>query len=338
MNVIVAQPLNIRYGAPEVQADNLVTNYDPGEAVPVSGVVEGQAINGNNKWYKVDGLNYYIWSGGCFNTNVTPTAPLDGITLWGEMIQTAYLMYEKDKTQVQPNTDNCSLPTGWALDTWLTVEATATTPRYVAVKEFFGFSATDAQGNRVIVFRGTDSCIDWITDVEIKPENDSDMGGKVERGFDETVKSMKAIKADKSVQPFADWVKALDKNGKYIVTGHSLGASIATIAAASLATNGIAGIKVYLFATPKTGDPTFVANFNKAIPACEVIDNIPDLVPKVPPTLPPFINYGDVGQTYRIDSRTNSSIKQDILCFHSILTYLYMLGSTKFRLADKCKV
>ncbi|MCD7471757.1 hypothetical protein HAX54_012422 [Datura stramonium] len=84
------------------------------------------------------------------------------------------------------------------------------------------------------------------------------------------------------------------------VTGHSLGASLATMNAVDIAFNGINKssngkefpVTAFVFASPKVGDLSFVNAFNKLKHLHILrIHNLLDIVPKYPP-----LGYFDVGQ------------------------------------------
>lgn len=75
-----------------------------------------------------------------------------------------------------------------------------------------------------------------------------------------------------------------DKRKLYI-TGYSLGGALATLAAVDLASHfPLLHPKVYTFGSPRVGDPTFVAVFNKKISESIRIVNVYDYVPLEPQT------------------------------------------------------
>src|SRR5258708_19540816 len=71
----------------------------------------------------------------------------------------------------------------------------------------------------------------------------------------------------------------------FMVIGHSLGGSLATLTAAALAMLS-PGLKdkltIYTFASPRVGLLDFAASFNKAVGTSFRIWNTLDIVPKVP--------------------------------------------------------
>jgi hypothetical protein len=87
-------------------------------------------------------------------------------------------------------------------------------------------------------------------------------------------------------QDIYNGVKALQQKGvqSFIVTGHSLGGSMATLCSYHLAKAFGASIihSVYTFASPMVGNQTFVDDYNKLVPHCYRIANSKDIVAKIP--------------------------------------------------------
>jgi len=76
-----------------------------------------------------------------------------------------------------------------------------------------------------------------------------------------------------------------------IVTGHSLGGSLASIVAATLVKREIvpsSAIQVYTFGEPRTGDHAYAQLFNKLIPTNYRIVHNNDLIPHSPPC---YVNF-----------------------------------------------
>lgn len=133
-----------------------------------------------------------------------------------------------------------------------------------------------------VVFRGTKTISEWISDAEFAqvPYAYASGGGMVEQGFSAVYATIR--------DGIVDEVNALAQSGNYTtlyVTGHSLGASVATLAAPDLArATSFASPILYDFASPRTGAPTFASLVN-ALPTSWRVVNTNDEVPKLPPTV-----------------------------------------------------
>ncbi|MBX3026933.1 lipase family protein [bacterium] len=190
-----------------------------------------------------------------------------------------------------------------------TLQAQYLTPEHYPGEPFssevpIAFVATS--GNAIyVVFRGTKTIAEWISDATFTqvPYAPVSGGGKTETGFTtiyETVNT--AIIAE---------VNGLAASSGYTtlyVTGHSLGAALATLAAPELAraTRFSAPI-LYNFASPRVGDPEF-ASLVDALPTSWRIANSNDEVPKLPPAVavvfhgddPTFYFYEHIDSEYGI--------------------------------------
>jgi len=119
------------------------------------------------------------------------------------------------------------------------------------------------------------------------------------------------------------------------VTGHSLGASLATLNAVDIAFNGINKtsegkefpVTAFPFASPKVGDLQFKAAFDK-LKSLRVlkIHNLLDIVPKYPP-----IGYFDVGKELMIDTARSPYVKPpgDPASWHLLEPYLHGVAGTQ---------
>jgi triacylglycerol lipase len=144
----------------------------------------------------------------------------------------------------------------------------------------------------VLAFRGTESrCLkDWMTDADINLIEDC--YGEVHRGFSFGLNEI--------------WQEVLQKLATFrtqkqalFITGHSLGAALATLAAARLsAPNQVQG--VYTFGSPRVGNQDFVTCFDSVYSGCTFrFINNNDLVTRVAPR---EFGYRHVGQSLYFDS------------------------------------
>jgi triacylglycerol lipase len=140
--------------------------------------------------------------------------------------------------------------------------------------EPFGFVARDQASKAVfVVFRGTQSPEDWMSDLTFPQV--AHPWGRVEAGFWFLYAQCSA--------DVRNAVKSAGGSGKPIVTGHSLGAALALLAAADLADTGAA---MYSFAGPRVGDPAFANAFNRQVGQAWRVTNTEDVVTTVPLATP----------------------------------------------------
>jgi len=172
--------------------------------------------------------------------------------------------------------------------------------------DIWGYATSNA-GNPYIVFRGTqftsglDFAQEWAEDAASLPLKP--MGaGKVHLGFYGAYQALRqAVLA----------VASPAANGR-VITGHSLGAALATLCWADL------GGDLMTFASPRVGDPAFAtALWNGQTVR---IVNKPDIVPDVP-TDPPF-RHGGTPQTV---NGPGSAL--DRVLAHSLTSYAAGLGA-----------
>lgn len=131
----------------------------------------------------------------------------------------------------------------------------------------------------LICFRGTEvnEIEDWITDTRMELV-DGPMQGKVHSGFYDALSKVWQL-VDESL-------RKLDPRGnkRVFLTGHSLGAALAALAAARWHDEGRQVNAIYTFGQPRTGDHAFARNFNFAfMPRTFRLVNHNDLVTRMPP-------------------------------------------------------
>lgn len=160
-------------------------------------------------------------------------------------------------------------------------------------REFFLDKDTDTQAMlvehtgtphyAVLVFRGTEQVIeDSITDLKLGKFSVSGAKKDAHDGFEEALDSVWAdIEAA---------LKLLSANCPLFYTGHSLGAALATLAAAKHPPKAL-----YTFGSPQVGNQAFV-NSLPDIPIHRVVDD-QDIVTTLPP---PFVNFQHAGQEHKL--------------------------------------
>lgn len=144
-------------------------------------------------------------------------------------------------------------------------------------KELFGFIA-ESDNQIVIVFRGTHTTSDWISDAIANQTAYpyAKEGGLVHQGFLDIYRSARK-------QIIASLTKLSAQKTLYI-TGHSLGGSLAALCAADLATNTkFKAPSVYTYASPRAGNLAFASFFNRKTGPHYRMYNTNDIVPELPP-------------------------------------------------------
>lgn len=169
----------------------------------------------------------------------------------------------------------------------------------------FGFIAHDESSNALfVVFRGTMTPAEWLTNVQFKPGSEPFLNkeslGTVHRGFHKiytradrgpdpfrkrddkpSIKDTieRAIRGDSSATPP---VEPCSPESQVFVTGHSLGGALATLAALHIKEMHVFQTKpiLYAFANPRVGGLRFYEQFLDL--ECYRVANCEDIVPTLP--------------------------------------------------------
>lgn len=176
--------------------------------------------------------------------------------------------------------------------------------------QWFGFALAPTAANlgapNVIAIRGTRTAYEWVIDatavqVPIPFGWYSDGKFKLARvhlGF----LILFAYLAPQIVAATGEFTSTAGTQ----VAGHSLGSSLATLAAGFVKVkNLLAPVQLYTLATPRVGNDAFVSAFDFFVDAYRIV-NLSDLVPELPPTSAVIkykdhmvsVQYGDVGQEW----------------------------------------
>jgi len=174
-----------------------------------------------------------------------------------------------------------------------------------------------------IVFRGTMTNTEWFNDFNIRltPYHEKDLG-KVHDGFLRTYNPFR--------QPIRDSLQGKHLNRKLFITGHSLGAGLATLAAADLASEGIADSPtIYTFASPRVGDNQFATKYNELMEGRSFrITNSCDLATSIPFPVP-FLKFLG-GYFTHVETPVEFNIQtEDVGKNHNMETYLTALRSMR---------
>ena len=180
---------------------------------------------------------------------------------------------------------------------------------------YLGFVLSSPENN-IIVFRGTQTRVEWINNLKAVQKDFTDpisgqYFGKIHDGF---IKNYLRI-----VQPLPREVaQTIDPNIPCYITGHSLGASLAILAALDIALNVPQlreQIQLYTYASPRVGDPTFATVHAKQVPNSYRVVNLADVIPLMPPTQA-VGTYVHVGQEWSFLSQNG-----DFMPNHVVDTY-----------------
>lgn len=151
-----------------------------------------------------------------------------------------------------------------------------------------------------ISLRGSQDVQDWLHNLDFEDTDYTPIAGfgRVHAGF---LAVYSLIRGSIS----AGIAEACQGCTQLMVTGHSLGAAVALLAAPDIFWNMSPNLepRVVTFAGPRVGLPDFASSFNKAIEACFRVVNFLDLVPLVPPA--PYL---DVGAAVDVDSGGEVSV------------------------------
>jgi triacylglycerol lipase len=199
-------------------------------------------------------------------------------------------------------------------------------------KVYFGFAlaAADGSGNGIIAFRGTQALFEWLMDatfIQVPLPIVWFTGAKLKLtnahfGFLFLYAFL--------VRQIIEAVSRMQQLQTCYVTGHSLGAALAVLAALTLGTvcfplGGVTGrVQMYNFAGPRVGDPSFVAAYNHFVPHSFRVTNLADSVAIIPPENIFDYQYRHIGTAQAEWSFLNQS--GDVAGNHSLDTYLDALA------------
>ncbi len=191
-----------------------------------------------------------------------------------------------------------TLPAGYSQTALIkanTVMLAAMTSPHTAVTEMtkdtniFGLMGSNPTSRIAFLsFRGTSDIEEWVADIDALPDDYRPISGfgQVHSGFQDVYELVRQNIA-------ANLATAAAGCDQILITGHSLGAALAVLAAPDVARNmppNTIEPRVLTFAGPRVGLSDFAASFNAAIESCYRVVNFLDLVPYLPPS--PYVHVG----------------------------------------------
>ncbi|MDR7421929.1 MAG: lipase family protein [Armatimonadota bacterium] len=183
--------------------------------------------------------------------------------------------------------------------------------------EWFGFVIRSG-AQAVVAFRGSVTRPDWLADfdVALKPFPLVAGAGRAHEGFTLIYRSCR--------DDLRAVLRALPAGTRLVITGHSLGAALATICALDVAANTAFSAPVmYNFGSPRVGDQAFVDAYARRVPESWRIYNTADVVTAAPPQT---LGYRHVPHGYALTAQTGRAFGQgDRPGNHSLVTYLHGL-------------
>jgi predicted lipase len=233
----------------------------------------------------------------------------------GEFVLSAYDLFV--------NPAAFTMPAGYALVSHIFADdITDNDPAY----KVFGFIARSGS-DVVIAIRGTEGVFEWAKDVEFGLVRFPYLNaGHSEQGFTGFYSTLR-IGPDNTQLRVIEALANIVADGSVTrlrITGHSLGAALATMLAIDVAGNNVfAKPVVYTFASPRVGDKIFAGTYDGLVETSWRISNLNDRVPQLPPE---FVGYTHVDAEHPINS--DDRCKHTYGCWHSLDTYLNVLDSS----------
>lgn len=242
------------------------------------------------------------------------------------------------------------LSTAWEVDGYLIARDTIFDESGVLTLSpdtvFYGVLAHNKADEKqfAAIVRGTEGFKEWLIDAEVKhshvPYYPGGQCGSVEEGFFSVYYTMQFVAIDDhrraNITPAWEGIKDKVGDGSLIVSGHSLGAALATYLAFDLVSLGglDQNLQACFFASPRPGDKTFSQVFDKKVTRYVVYNYERDVVPHLPPSvffIPLHIplrilRYSALGKIHEITMTDARAIVQDeITADHHVLCYAAML-------------
>lgn len=162
---------------------------------------------------------------------------------------------------------------------------------------YFGFVLSSKKHN-IIVFRGTQRTIEWVLNINaVYATKESKV---LSKSYSKIHPGFSTIYSNIAAQTL-EIAKKLNPSVPCYVSGHSLGAAIATLAAIDIAVNVPRlkkQVQLYTYASPRVGDPVFAREHNRVVPNSYRVVNLADAITLVPFTVFFKTEYVHVGEEW----------------------------------------
>ena len=248
-----------------------------------------------------------------YDESIKPYTQLTSFQQEQDIIENYLKNFQKPKETAEPNNIDGVTETIQEVELTFQDKIRQILNRQHRVKVFSGIAFTSPKQN-VLVFRGTQTQAEWLQNlnaeqVKYKTPGNLDYGA-VHEGF---------LGLTEKLEPNpVEIAKQLDPTVPCYITGHSLGAAVATLVAMKIALQAPQlrdQIRLYTFAGPRVGSPKFVKAHSQLIPNSYRIVNLADSVPLVPP-VSLGNSYTHIGQKWAFLAQL-----EDTLLNHVVDTY-----------------
>lgn len=286
---------------------------------------------------------------------------------YGKFVDAAYEMFKRDRTKLKPEPLPGDIPPPYELVAWINMSDFVLGDE---IPKFYGLIARDttAKHSYILAIRGTEGWAEWLDDamIHLIPFRQVPPAGRVAYGFDKIYSTLQVVhrplsdlEAVMAQQPlagsFAEQIEQLADRledeptrqaiqadatqrprRSFVVTGHSLGAALATLFVMENKEKKKFDITTCCtFASPHVGNTEFVHFFDLLPITSWRIANNQDIVTKIPFRVPLLFDYEHVETLYEFTSK--GVVKWNPVCWHSMKTYLHWLDG-KTPLDAECQL
>lgn len=286
---------------------------------------------------------------------------------YGRFVNATYAMFSRNHSALQPEPAPGDIPEPYELVAWLNMSDFvwwSKIPKFYGIlarnreqKHNFVLAIRGTEG----LIEWLDDAVVRLVAFRQVPH-----AGRVSRGFDKIYSTLKVVKRhtgaegtfapraaaepesprEEMIGSFAEQLEqladTLEEPGvqqqiriakekrprrSFIVTGHSLGAALATLfAIENKEKNKFDITTICTFASPRVGNAEFARLFDLLPFDSWRIVNQQDIVPKIPLHIPPLFGYEHVETPY--DFSSAGVVRWNPVCWHSMSTYLHWLDPT----------